>query len=71
MVEKEDAEVGVKYYMLAAGRGHFGAQFNLGVCYDTGEGVEKDEKEAVWWYELSKVMLKRNAILVCVMTLKA
>jgi len=26
------------------------AQYNLGVMYDEGKGVEKDEKEAVKWY---------------------
>ena len=29
------------------------AQFLLGACYYEGEGVEKDEKEAVKWYTKS------------------
>ena len=29
------------------------AQFNLGVCYANGNGVAKDEKEAVKWYTKS------------------
>ncbi len=31
-------------------KGDAGAMFNLGVCYDNGEGVAKDLKEAVRWY---------------------
>ena len=26
------------------------SQFNLGVCYDQGKGVSKDEVESVKWY---------------------
>ena len=29
------------------------AQCNLGWCYETGTGVEKDEKKAVRWYTKS------------------
>ena len=28
------------------------AQFNLGVCYDNGQGVAKDKVEAAKWYLL-------------------
>ena len=35
---------------LAAEQGHIGAQFNLGVMYDTGEGVAQDAAEAVRWF---------------------
>jgi tetratricopeptide (TPR) repeat protein len=34
----------------AAQNGDAQAQFNLGYSYDTGQGVEKDEVEAVKWY---------------------
>ncbi|MCD7798298.1 MAG: SEL1-like repeat protein, partial [Akkermansiaceae bacterium] len=33
-----------------AEQGDAEAQYELGVCYFKGEGVEKDEKEAVRWY---------------------
>ena len=36
--------------MKAAEQGDASAQFNLGVCYGHGEGVEKDYKEAFKWY---------------------
>ena len=34
-------------------QGHAGAQFNLGVMHAAGEGVLKDEAEAVRWYRLA------------------
>ena len=42
---KEIAELRIK-----AERGHAVAQCNLGVAYDTGQGVPKDEAEAVKWF---------------------
>jgi len=30
--------------------GHTDAQFNLGVCYANGDGVNKDAEQAVSWY---------------------
>jgi TPR repeat protein len=35
---------------VEAGKGDAKAQFNLGDCYRTGEGVTKDMVEAVKWY---------------------
>jgi TPR repeat protein len=29
------------------------AQFNLGLCYNLGEGVAQDSQEAVKWYRLA------------------
>ena len=37
-------------YKAKAEKGDPVAQFNLGVCYDNGEGVAKDQVEAVRWY---------------------
>lgn len=40
--------------LLALGQqGHSVAQFNLGVKYDFGQGVEKDPAHAVRWYRLA------------------
>ena len=36
-----------------ASQGHADAQFNLGCCYATGEGVAKDQAEAVRWYNMA------------------
>lgn len=40
----------IREWRAAANRGEAWAQFNLGVCYDNGDGVEKDLREAVRWY---------------------
>ena len=38
---------------IAANQGDAEAQYNLGVAYDTGEGVPQDYAEAVRWYRLA------------------
>ncbi|MEZ5563981.1 MAG: tetratricopeptide repeat protein [Gammaproteobacteria bacterium] len=38
------------WYRLAAEQGHAAAQLHLGLMYDTGDGVEKDEAVAAEWY---------------------
>lgn len=40
----------VQQFKLAAEHGHPGATFNLGVCYETGIGVEKNEQKAFKYY---------------------
>ncbi len=37
-------------FRKAAERGHGKAQYNLGVCYDKGEGVKQDREQAVIWF---------------------
>jgi hypothetical protein len=37
-------------FLLAAVRGHTGAQAEIGACYMSGAGVEKDQKKGVEWY---------------------
>ena len=37
----------------SAEQGYARAQFNLGYCYDEGQGVEQDYKKAVYWYRKS------------------
>ena len=36
-----------------AERGSAQAQYNLGVCYENGDGVEKDTSEAMKWYRIA------------------
>ena len=38
---------------MAADQGHALAQYNLGWAYDHGEGVAKDQQEAVRWYRIA------------------
>jgi TPR repeat protein len=39
--------------LALAKQGHPVAQFNLGVKYDFGQGVEKDPAQAIHWYRLA------------------
>ena len=40
----------VKWYLKSAEQGNVIAQYNLGVCYESGRGVPRSYKEAVKWY---------------------
>jgi len=40
----------IKWYSLAAGKGHAIAQNALGSCYDYGKGVTSDPAQALKWY---------------------
>lgn len=51
----------VKEFREAADEGHSDSQFNLGLMYEQGIGVEKDEKEAVVWYLKSAQQGNSNA----------
>ena len=42
-----------QWYQRAAEQGDAGAQFNLGVIYENGEGVARDDKTAAQWYKLA------------------
>jgi hypothetical protein len=46
---KADKEDAVEY-RKAADQGDAEAQYDLGLCYELGSGVPKDEVEAVKWY---------------------
>ncbi len=46
---------------VAAEQGFLQAQFNLGACYDQGEGVKADKKEAVKWFRLAAEQGYANA----------
>ena len=37
------------------------AQYNLAVMYKSGEGIEKDIKQAIYWYEQSAKQGYQNA----------
>ena len=56
----EDHAEAVKWFRLAAEQGQVGAQFNLGVCYTTGRGVSKDQKEAERWLALALAQNNEN-----------
>lgn len=48
--KSEKNEEAFEYYLKAARQGDAEAQFYLGLCYNYGDGVEKDLSEAVVWY---------------------
>ena len=43
-------ELGVKWYKIAAENGDALAKNSLAICYETGEGVEKNIETAFHWY---------------------
>ena len=40
----------MRWFLAAAGKGDREAQCSLGRCYANGEGVVRDEAQAVHWY---------------------
>ena len=53
--------VALKWYRMAAEQGHAGAQNNLGVMYDKGEGVTQDYVQAHIWYNLAAAQGEETA----------
>ncbi len=47
----QDYEKAVYWYTKAAEQGMSPAQFNLGVCYENGQGVPRNRKKAVEWFK--------------------
>ena len=43
----------VAWYRLAADQGQASAQFNLGVMYNSGDGVPQDDVSAHMWFNLA------------------
>lgn len=48
--ENHNPKKAVEWYTKAAEQGLPVAQCNLGVCYENGDGVEKNDSEAMKWY---------------------
>ena len=48
-----DYEMAVAYYRVAANQGNSNAQYNLGLCYESGWGVAQDINEALKYYSLA------------------
>lgn len=51
--EDKDLRQSVFYFREAAVMGHSGAQYELGVAYCSGRGIEHDGTEALKWFRLS------------------
>ncbi|QDO95648.1 sel1 repeat family protein [Formosa sediminum] len=52
-VEANDMPLAFKEFLAAANEGHDFAQFNVGLMYEQGLGVNKNPNEAFLWYEKS------------------
>jgi len=50
----DEPELGVRCYRRAAEQGDAEAQFRLGECYQTGDGVRKNRSLATHWFELAE-----------------
>ena len=51
--QANDLPLAFKEFRAASEKGHADSQFNLGLMYEQGIGVGKDEQEAVVWYRKS------------------
>ena len=51
--DKQDYEKAFYWFQKVANQGDDGAQFSLGDCYYTGNGIEQDYKKAAYWYKKS------------------
>jgi uncharacterized protein len=49
--EANNLPLAYKEFLAAAKEGHPDSQFNVALMYERGIGVDKDEKEAVSWYD--------------------
>jgi TPR repeat protein len=59
--EAGNLPLAVKEFRAAADAGEADAQFNMGLMYEQGIGVAKDEKEALAWYRKSAEQGNANA----------
>jgi len=48
IIAEPDQEA-AKWYFQAASKGNAEAQYSLGVLFQTGKGVERNDKEALYW----------------------
>ena len=48
-----NANHAIELYLKSAEQGYAVAQYNLGLCYEFGEGVEQDFVKSAEWYEKS------------------
>ncbi len=46
-----DIEESIKWFRVSAKGGFWSAQVKLGFVYEHGRGIERDLKQAVYWYE--------------------
>ena len=47
----QDYKTAVTQFALAANKGHAGAQYQVGLCYEEGKGVDESRSEALKWFK--------------------
>jgi hypothetical protein len=50
----KNEKLAAEWFQRAAEQGLAGSQMTLGMLYEQGQGVEKNEAEARKWYELAQ-----------------
>ena len=53
----------VEEFKYAAEQGDAAAQVNLGLCYENGEGVERDRDKAIYWFQKAAAKNNTDAML--------
>jgi uncharacterized protein len=48
---KEDKAYAVELYKIASSKGNLNATYHLGICYENGYGVIKNESEALLYFQ--------------------
>lgn len=52
--ENKDYSEAIKWFKKAAAQGHKYAEYNMGLCYEYGNGTTKNKQEALAWYKKAK-----------------
>lgn len=63
---QKDEKMAVHYFRLAAERGHVDSQYNLGVCYQHGLGVQKCQNTALRYYQKAALRGDPDAQEMCI-----
>lgn len=59
--ESSDLKIAAILFQKAADQEYAEAQHSLGLCYEKGKGIEKNEKQALYWYEKAAEKSLANA----------
>jgi TPR repeat protein len=60
-IEANDMPLAFEEFRASAEQGHIDSQFNLGLMYEQGIGVRKDEQAAIVWYRKAAEQGNSNA----------
>ncbi len=60
-INRGDYKTAFEIWLSLAKRGNNAAQFNLGLMYDKGDGINQDFPKAVKWYRLATIQGNADA----------